>query len=159
MSSLDASDIRVNGSTVEFKCPCISDKMLRMPLVDVQQVHSADGGASDRPVVSFNVNVGGVDIKNAHFNLNDRAHMDSHVLIGQNILKTGDFLIDPSQDADTPKFETVQYNAVLNYIEQVNELGLKPEQCTKLVEMLMDAMNVSEADRILFERTLEVMSE
>ncbi len=59
-------------------------------------VKSPDGGTVYRPVVELDVKVNGKLIHGAMFNLNDRSHMDQPVLIGQNVLQSGKFYVDPS---------------------------------------------------------------
>lgn len=109
-SSLHAEDIRVNqnNNSVSFLCPELSDSVITMDLDGAQEVVSADAGGNTRPIVKFDVEIDGVPIKNASFNLNDRSEMDSPVLIGQNILKAGNFVVDVNQDIPPERTETVQ---------------------------------------------------
>jgi hypothetical protein len=79
-----------------------------MELAGSQEVHSADGGANTRPIVKFDIEINGTPIQGAMFNLNDRSHMDTDVLIGQNVLKAGDFQIDVNQDEPPERVEQVQ---------------------------------------------------
>jgi len=96
-SSLHAEDIQQGRGQVRFRCPMLSDNYLTLPLDGSQEVHSADAGGVTRPIVTLDVEVDGKLIRNASFNLNDRSGMDSHVLIGQNILQDAGFIIDPSR--------------------------------------------------------------
>lgn len=112
-SSLHASNIKVDQSrnTVTFQCSDISNNMITLDLDGAQEVHSADAGGQTRPVVNLDVVINGVQIKDAAFNLNDRSEMDIPVLIGQNILKAGNFMIDPNKDgvSEVPDHEdTIQ---------------------------------------------------
>lgn len=95
ISSLHADDWTVEGDSVVFKSS-IFKKVLRAPTDGSHDVHTSDGGVENRPVVAFDVRINGRLIQNAHFNLNNRSNMDFPVLIGQNILKQGNFTIDPS---------------------------------------------------------------
>lgn len=101
-SSLHATKIAVNEqrNTVTFHSPALSDNMVTLDLKGVQEVHSADAGGQPRPVVSLDVVIDGKQINDASFNLNDRGNMDTEILIGQNILKAGQFVIDPNKDGE-----------------------------------------------------------
>lgn len=98
-SSLHATNIRVSGDRVAFICPDISNNSITMELHGAQEVHSADGGGQKRPMVKFDVVINGQNMRGVVFNLNDRSNMDDPVLIGQNILQAGNFIIDVNQDA------------------------------------------------------------
>lgn len=97
-SSLHATNIRVSGGRVQFVCPDISSNAITMDLVGAQEVHSADGGGQQRPMVKFDVVINGQTMQGAVFNLNDRSNMDDPVLIGQNLLQAGNFIIDVNKD-------------------------------------------------------------
>ena len=64
------------------------------PIIKSKKVKSAHGNTR-RPVVVANVTVHGKLLK-TEFTLADREHMKYRVLVGQNTLKEGKFLIDPS---------------------------------------------------------------
>lgn len=100
-SSLHATKINVNQQQgkVSFHAPALSDNIVTLDLAGVQEVHSADNGGDPRPMVSLDVVIDGKPINGATFNLNDRSNMDTEILIGQNILKAGQFVIDPNKDA------------------------------------------------------------
>lgn len=98
-SSLHAERISMNGGQVSFMSPSISDNMITVDAAGSQEVHSADGGGQSRPVVKLEVEVAGVNLGPVEFNLNDRSQMESKILIGQNILTAGNFLIDVQQDS------------------------------------------------------------
>lgn len=99
-SSLHATNITINRErqSVTFRCEVLSDNLVTLPLEGVQEVHSADHGGENRPVVKLDVSIDGTPIKAVLFNLNDRSNMDTKLLIGQNILKAGNFTIDPNKD-------------------------------------------------------------
>lgn len=101
-SCLHATDIHVNGGSVTFKCQALSANVITMSLAGTQDVSSADGGENERPVIRTDVEIDGKLIKNVEFNLNDRSEMDSPVLIGQNILKAGGFVIDVTHNDKQP---------------------------------------------------------
>jgi hypothetical protein len=65
------------------------------PVIDTTVVKSASGTES-RKVIQGEILIKGKRIS-AKFTIADRTHMTYKVLIGQNILKTGGFLIDPTR--------------------------------------------------------------
>lgn len=95
ISSLHADRYKIQGKMVEFVCPQLSSNVITVPLSDQQAVKSADGGTEYRPVIELNIKINDRQLNNCQFNLNDRGSMDHPVLVGQNILEKGGFLIDP----------------------------------------------------------------
>lgn len=93
---LHGDNISVNKATktVSFSNPDISSNIIRAPLCGEITVSSADGGSDDRPTILLDVEMNGIALKNIEFNINDRSNMNSKVLIGQNLLKAGDFVVD-----------------------------------------------------------------
>ena len=67
---------------------------LKLPIIKTTVVKSASGGSVVRPVVKATLNLHGKEIPTT-FTLANRHHMKYKVLVGQNILKKGEFLIDP----------------------------------------------------------------
>lgn len=63
------------------------------PIIKTSHVRNANGNKI-RPVIEVEIIIEGKKIK-GEFTLADRRHMTYPVLIGQNILKKNDFLIDP----------------------------------------------------------------
>jgi hypothetical protein len=63
------------------------------PIVGKKRVKSAHG-TTLRPVIRAKFHIDGQDLE-AEFTLAERTHMTYPVLIGQNVLKKGKFLIDP----------------------------------------------------------------
>lgn len=127
-SSLHASNIQVNKerNTVTFHCSELSNNLITLELDGAQEVHSADAGGQTRPVVTLDVEIDGTPVKGASFNLNDRSQMDIPVLIGQNILKAGNFTIDPKKDgvAEVPDHEDTMLTreaAILKAVEVLAE--------------------------------------
>jgi len=108
-SSLHATDIKVQGNQVTFSSDELSDKNITVDLAGQQDVSSADGGTQQRPMIKLDVEINGVPIKDAMFNLNDRSNMDTPILIGQNILKAGNFVVDMGGDKEQePKSQEQQ---------------------------------------------------
>lgn len=65
------------------------------PIYKTKIVRSAHGNTL-RPVIKVKIKMAGKDIK-SDFTIADRTHMKYQVLIGQNILKELNFLIDPNK--------------------------------------------------------------
>jgi len=97
VSSLHSDNFKINGQQITFSCKPLTNNTITVPLKTQHAVKSPDGGTVYRPVIELDVKVNGKLIKNAMFNLNDRSHMDQPVLIGQNILQSGKFYVDPSR--------------------------------------------------------------
>lgn len=106
ISSLHVDDYHIDrtNNRVTFTSSILSPNRITMPLDDSHIVRSADGGADPRPVVRLDVTVNGHEMKDMQFNLNDRSKMKHPVLIGNNILTQGKFLIDPTQESVEWKF-------------------------------------------------------
>jgi hypothetical protein len=83
-SSIDASLARELGYDAPVK------------LTRVRQAH----GTLARGVVRITVLLAGKLVPEKFFTLADRRHMRYKVLIGQNVLKRGGFLIDPTKDGE-----------------------------------------------------------
>ncbi|HLC70449.1 MAG TPA: RimK/LysX family protein [Candidatus Nanoarchaeia archaeon] len=66
------------------------------PMTKSKIVKSASG-IKKRPLIKVKVVMDGQTIEE-EFNVADRAHMTYQILIGQNILKKGNFLIDPHKE-------------------------------------------------------------
>ena len=116
-ASLHATDIHVDGQrkTVTFSCPSLSENAITLDIHSTQDVSSADGGVNERPAVSLDIEIGGVSLSKQVFNLNDRSEMDSHVLLGQNILQAGQFVIDPSASPKEEITESTKDRATIIY--------------------------------------------
>jgi len=108
ISSLDANNVNVNreNGTVSFS---FGDRTISMSLIDTQAVKTADGGVENRPVVAFDVTLPNEDstkqnriVKKVQFNLNDRSGMPDKILLGQNFIKAGDFVV-MGKETDDPK--------------------------------------------------------
>lgn len=111
MCSLHAENIQINNGMVSFTSKFFGDRNFKAHLADTQIIQSADGGDNQRPVISCNVRVAGEEFADVLFNLNDRSNMDTPVLMGQNLLTKGQFLINPSMQAD-PQLESATWNAL-----------------------------------------------
>lgn len=97
--SLHAENIKYNPNQnmVTFT---FGEKRYTMPTLELQAVKTADNGVENRPVVTFDISVlnSSVDIKNkivkrVKFNLNDRSSMPDKILLGQNFITAGNFVV------------------------------------------------------------------
>ena len=68
------------------------------PIIKSKVIRSASG-VRKRPVIQAKIRLHGLLIED-HFNVADRSHMTYMLLIGQNILKKGQFLVDPMKHYD-----------------------------------------------------------
>lgn len=83
-------DSGATSSSIDIQ---LAEKLQLGPILRTRLVKSASG-VKKRSIVSAKVNIKGRVIE-AEFSLADRSHMTYQILIGQNILKKGGFLIDP----------------------------------------------------------------
>ena len=99
-SSLNAErwSIDKERKKITFVNKEISPNVIIMDLVDQQPIQSADGGVQYRPVVRLNIKINDIVIPDVAFNLNNRSSMKFPILIGQNVLEKGKFLIDPLKE-------------------------------------------------------------
>lgn len=102
-SCLHATEINVENGQVSF---VFGENRYRTAVHQTQDVSSADGGVSSRPVVLLNLTVAGKNLPEVPVNLNDRTDMPQKFLIGQDIIKAADFIIDLSDEpTDSPEQE------------------------------------------------------
>lgn len=142
-SSLHATNIKVNGGKVSFVSDGISPNVITMDVEGAQTVHTADNGGDQRPMVKLDVVVNGISIPGALFNLNDRSNMDSKILLGQNILQAGNFVVDVNQgNENTPDAGEVPDHA--------------PEDTPQLPEGVDNEEKLLYAIRILAEANITV---
>lgn len=143
-SSLHASNIQVDKgrNSVTFQCSELSNNLITLELDGAQEVHSADAGGQTRPVVTMDVEIDGNLVKGAAFNLNDRSQMDIPVLIGQNILKAGNFMIDPNKDGvgEVPDHEdTIQPSRESQIKEAIKTLSENDVSLSEIISYLQSA--------------------
>lgn len=102
-SSMHATEIEVENGQVTF---VHGESRYRVAVHQSQDVSSADGGTQSRPVILMNVTINGKNIPEVPVNLNDREQMPQKFLIGQDIIKAADFVIDLSDEpTDTAPME------------------------------------------------------
>lgn len=153
ISCIHATNIQVdkNKQSVTFNSEPLSQNTITMDLDGSQDVLSADGGADTRPMIKLDIVVNNTKLPGMSFNLNDRSEMDSPILIGQNVIKSGNFIIDINQEeqpeihediidsqpiVDEPIIESSRENEI---IEAVRILRKNNVSIFELVEHLRTA--------------------
>lgn len=104
VSSIHAESWKVENGQVTFDCPELSVNRITLPVLEKQAIKSSNGDMEYRPVIELNIKINNQQLTNCMFNLNDRGTMSYPVLVGQNILEAGGFMVDPSID-DPDKLE------------------------------------------------------
>lgn len=124
LSSLHVEHWKVlhGKNKVQFTSKMLSNNVIIMDLVDQVVVNTSEG-SEHRPVVTFDINIEGKDINKAKFNLNDRTGMADPILIGQNILEAGRFLIDPNKQKDNIPTEGVNWETLEKIFESLSTDG------------------------------------
>jgi hypothetical protein len=103
VSSVHAENWKVENGQVTFECPELSENKITLPVLEKQAIKSSNGDIEYRPVIELNIKVNNQQLTNVMFNLNDRGTMAYPMLVGQNILEAGGFMIDPTiNDPDDP---------------------------------------------------------
>jgi hypothetical protein len=103
VSSLHAEDWSIDNGQVTFTCPELSENKITLPVLEKQAIKSSNGDMEYRPVIQLNIKINNQQLTSIMFNLNDRGTMKYPVLIGQNVLEAGGFMIDPTiDDPDSP---------------------------------------------------------
>lgn len=148
MSSLHVEKWNVlpGKNRVQFNSKILSGNTIMMDLVD-QVVVKTSEGQEVRPVVEFEIEIDGHNVGGARFNLNNRQHMKHPILIGQNILEKGGFLVDPNQIQDeVVTTEGVDWEALqeeYKHIKVENSIITEtrkatPEEIEMLYKMLLE---------------------
>lgn len=136
MSSIHAESFDLNRGTktVRFKSSLLSSNTISMKYVDEVIIQTSEG-SENRPVIELDITINGINLSGVEFNINDRSKMHDKILVGQNILEKGKFLVDPSQITDE------MYNDTMLDIlqEMYNDISPVIED-NKQVEMLYDMM-------------------
>jgi hypothetical protein len=86
-------DTGATASSMDIK---LAAKLKLGPVIKTKIVKSASG-IKKRPIIKVKVKING-DIIEEEFTLADRSYMTYPLLVGQNILKKGNFLIDPNKN-------------------------------------------------------------
>ena len=82
-------DTGATKSSIDMK---LAEQLKLGPVLEKRMVRSAHG-STVRPVVKARLRINGIELEE-EFNLAGREHMTYPVLIGQNILKKGKFVVD-----------------------------------------------------------------
>ncbi len=138
ISSLHAERYKINGDKIQFVSPELSPNVITMPLDDRQSVKSADGGVEYRPVIRLNIKVNDQPMQDIQFNLNDRGQMEYPMLIGQNVLEKGKYLIDPSLQEGVEN-EEVDWDTLYENIGEISgdtRSPIKDDEVKNLLEYL-----------------------
>jgi hypothetical protein len=83
--------------TVTFRIDSMSPHNFTTKLERFQAIKTVTQEVTYRPVIKLNVIVNDKIINEIEFNLNDRSNMDNQVLIGNNLLVAGKFMIEPTK--------------------------------------------------------------
>lgn len=96
VSSIHAEEWSIDNGQVTFICPELSENKITLPVLEKQAIKSSNGDMEYRPVIELNIKINNQQLTNIMFNLNDRGTMKYPILVGQNILESGGFMIDPT---------------------------------------------------------------
>ncbi len=106
VSSLHADKWEVKDDRVTFLSPDLSENAITMPVLEKQAIRLSNGDTEYRPVIELNIKINDQQLTNCMFNLNDRGAMKYPMLVGQNVLEAGGFMIDPTiNDPTDPDME------------------------------------------------------
>jgi len=144
----DGHQINEQTGQITFKCSHLSANSITVPLADRQAVKTADNGTEYRPVIEMSVKVGENVIDNVKFNLNDRSKMDCPILIGQNLIKEGNFLIDPKKQVVEKKSDDQKNVDKDNKIEHSVEVIFSTEPETENNKESVDAARREKIDAV-----------
>lgn len=151
-SSMDADwyEADTKNGKVTFTSKLFGDAKITMDMEGTQTVQTA-AGSEVRPVIKLDVKINDIPVKDALFNLNDRKGM-APILIGQNILKAGNFVIDPNKDQHEVAPEDTVQPVGAQEVPKVES-----EQIRKALEVLRES-NITLADIIRYLKTEVVQS-
>jgi len=144
----DGHQINEQTGQITFKCSHLSANSITVPLADRQAVKTADNGTEYRPVIEMSVKIGENVIDNVKFNLNDRSKMDCPILIGQNLIKEGNFLIDPKKQVVEKKSDDQKNVDKDNKIEHSVEVIFSTEPETENNKESVDAARREKIDAV-----------
>lgn len=124
-----------------------------MSLADQQAVKTSGGDTTYRAVVSMTLKVKGKVLKDVQVNLNDRSDMQDPMLLGQNALQPGKFLIDPNIIKEAEDLLTPEFLAALQGDTVVPSTTLTEEAAQELYEALTQVGDISIGDMMKMLRT------
>lgn len=160
VTSLHALDVEVHRrpnkeSTVSFTAPHLgSQNRITMPMITQSPVKLSSGHTTNRPVIKMSIEVQGKVLQDLLVNLNDRSEMDDPMLLGQNALEAGRFIVDPSKIKD--RKERTLATEGIRFFEELRNQNHSPKKdvdAQELLEALKTIENVSFNDIIKAIRT------
>ena len=157
ISSLHVDQMKVdqNSGQVTFVSQQLSPNQITLPIAEQQSVKSSDGGTEYRPIVSLNIKIEGQAMDSVQFNLNDRSEMEFPVLIGQNILEKGGFLIDPRINEDNQQEfdEAIDWDLLQEEFKDVEQVITTQNQ---IIEMVRQTMSKRVLDALELEGVVDL---
>ena len=156
MCSLHAEQVQINRGErrVSFICPQLSRSRLTVPLEDQQAIKTSGGNTTYRAVIKAAIKIKGKILKDIQINLNDRSEMDHPMLIGQNALQDGKFLVDPNIIKDAHELLSDDFLVELQKDEVVRpEAQISDETAQKLYEALTEVGDVEIGNLMKLLRT------
>ncbi len=155
MCSLHAEQIDIDRDkrTVSFVAPALSRSRITANLTDQESVKTSGGETTYRPVITVTMKIKGKILKDIQVNLNDRSEMQDPMLVGQNALQPGNFLIDPNIIKEASELLTAEFLATLQQDTVVPPTTLTNETAQKLYEALDEVGDISIGDLIKLLRT------
>lgn len=144
VSSIHAENWKVDNGQVTFECPELSENRITLPVIEKQAIKSSNGDIEYRPVITLNIRINDQQLTNIMFNLNDRGTMNYPMLVGQNILEAGKFMIDPTiddpDDPDTKVDEYIKMNIDWELIQEELKKERIPESNLQLAQQLINTI-------------------
>ena len=89
-------DTGATSSSIDYT---LAGELQLGPVISSKIIKSASG-IKKRPTIRVKISLKGITLEE-EFTLADRSHMTYRILLGQNILKKGNFLIDPLKKIGT----------------------------------------------------------
>lgn len=145
VSSMHADSWNISNGQVTFKTPELSEHELTVPVLEKQAIKLSNGDMEYRPVIEMNIRINNVQLTNCMFNLNDRGAMTYPMLIGQNVLEAGKFMVDPTiNDPDAPTNEDIEIDwdelmediNAIDYSETTDEYIMSEDDVRKVIQYI-----------------------
>lgn len=145
MCSLHAEQVQINRGegTVTFVCPQLAHSRITAPMTDRQAIKTSGGDTTYRAVITVSLKIKGKIMKDMQVNLNDRSEMDSPMLLGQNALQAGKFLIDPNIIKEGRQLLSEEFvNELKKDVVVLPETKISEETAQKLYEALNEVGDI-----------------
>ena len=147
-----------NSGQVTFISQQLSPNKITLPVVEQQAVKSSDGGTEYRPIVALNIKINGQSMDSVQFNLNDRSEMEFPVLLGQNVLERGNFLIDPrinedEEVEDDTLEEEIDWDFLQEEFKDVEQIITSQNQ---IIEMVRQTLSKRVLDALELEGVVDL---